>query len=164
MPRLPFRILLLGLAIGVMFTAGVRMDRVAARSPQAPQPASSIGADILKGLSWRSIGPLRGGRSITISGVKGRPKEGYFGATGGGLWKTTDGGESWMPVTDGQIHSSSVGALAVSESNPDVVFIGMSPPRTYEWPIASPRRRMRNGRRGIGKLLQRLEEFTSAKD
>ncbi len=57
--------------------------------------------------------------------MKGRPKEGYFGATGGGLWKTTDGGESWMPVTDGQIHSSSVGALAVSESNPDVIFIGM---------------------------------------
>ena len=125
MPRLPLRVLPLGLAIGVMFTAGVRMDRVAARSPQPPQPASSIGPEILKGLSWRSIGPLRGGRSITISGVKGRPREGYFGATGGGLWKTTDGGESWAPVTDGQIHSSSVGALAVSESNPDIVFIGM---------------------------------------
>jgi photosystem II stability/assembly factor-like uncharacterized protein len=57
--------------------------------------------------------------------VKGRPKDGYFGATGGGLWKTTDGGESWAPITDGQIHSSSVGALAVSESNPDILFIGM---------------------------------------
>lgn len=125
MPRLPFRVLPLGLAIGVMFTAGVRMDRVAARSPQAAQPTSSIGPEILKGLAWRSIGPLRGGRSLTISGVKGHPKEGYFGATGGGLWKTIDGGESWTPVTDGQIHSSSVGALAVSESNPDILFIGM---------------------------------------
>src|SRR5512134_1330735 len=65
---------------------------------------------------WRSIGPTRGGRSIAVSGVKGRPKEAYFGATGGGLWKTVDGGENWSPVTDGQIASSSVGALAVGES------------------------------------------------
>ena len=54
-----------------------------------------------------------------------RPLEYYFGAVGGGLWKTTDGGTTWNPVTDGQIHSSSVGAVAVSESNPDVVYIGM---------------------------------------
>src|SRR5262245_3683966 len=80
---------------------------------------------IISGFRWRSIGPQRGGRSIAVSGVKGRPKEAYFGATGGGLWKTTDGGVEWTPVTDGQINSSSVGAVAVSESNPDVVFIGM---------------------------------------
>src|SRR5262249_48837997 len=103
MPRLPLRVFPLGLAIGVMVTACVRMDRVAARSTQPARPAPSIGAEILKGLSWRSIGPLRGGRSLTISGVKGHPKDGYFGATGGGLWKTIDGGESWTPVTDGQI-------------------------------------------------------------
>ena len=125
MPRPPLCVLPFGLAIGVMFTAGVRMDPVAVRAQQSSSQAPTIGAEILKGLAWRSIGPLRGGRSITISGVKGHPKEGYFGATGGGLWKTTDGGESWTPVTDGQIHSSSVGALAVSESNPDIVFIGM---------------------------------------
>ncbi|MGV3707329.1 MAG: WD40/YVTN/BNR-like repeat-containing protein [Gemmatimonas sp.] len=74
---------------------------------------------------WRNIGPGRGGRSIAVSGVKGRPKEAYFGAVGGGLWKTTDGGENWLPVTDGQITSASVGAVAVSESNPDLVYIGM---------------------------------------
>ena len=79
---------------------------------------------ILDGLRWRSIGPLRGGRSIAVSGVKGRAKEGYFGAVGGGLWKTIDAGLSWNPVTDGQITTSSVGAVAVSESNPDLVFIG----------------------------------------
>ena len=125
MPRLPLRGLPLGLAIGVMFTAGVRMNPVAVSAQQSSSQAPTIGAETLKGLAWRSIGPLRGGRSITISGVKGRPKEGYFGATGGGLWKTTDGGESWAPITDGQIHSSSVGALAVSDSNPDILFIGM---------------------------------------
>ncbi len=86
---------------------------------------STLDPVVSSGLAWRSIGPLRGGRSIAISGVTGRPREGYFGATGGGLWKTVDGGENWFPVTDGQIHSSSVGAVAVSESNPDIVFIGM---------------------------------------
>lgn len=97
----------------------------AARSNQTATSASSVDPAILKGYQWRSIGPQRGGRSIAASGVKGRPKEAYFGAVGGGLWKTTDGGAKWVPVTDGQLHSSSVGAVAVSESNPDTVFIGM---------------------------------------
>ena len=57
--------------------------------------------------------------------MKGRPKEAYFCAVGGGLWKTVDGGENWAPVTDGHINSASVGAVAVSESNPDIVYIGM---------------------------------------
>ena len=76
-------------------------------------------------LRWRNIGPNRGGRSQAAAGSAKRPLEYYFGATGGGLWKTTNGGVTWFPVTDGQIHSSSVGAVAVSESNPDVVYIGM---------------------------------------
>ncbi len=80
---------------------------------------------LFSSLHWTNIGPNRGGRSIAASGVVKRPFEYYFGAVGGGLWKTTDGGTSWNPVTDGQIHSSSVGAVAVSESNPDVVYIGM---------------------------------------
>ena len=80
---------------------------------------------LAKAFQWRSIGPARGGRSIAVSGVKGRPKEAYFGAVGGGFWKTVDGGENWTPVTDGQVRSSSVGAVAVSESSPDIVFIGM---------------------------------------
>src|SRR3984957_2972819 len=92
---------------------------------QTPTPASSYDAQFFKGLRWRNIGPNRGGLSIASAGVVGRPNEYYFGRGGGGLWKTTDGGETWNPVTDGQLHSSSVGAVAVSESNPDVVYIGM---------------------------------------
>ncbi len=95
----------------------------AAQAPPAP-PASPAEA-VLGTYKWRSIGPDRGGRSIAVAGVKGRPLEAYFGAVGGGLWKTTDAGSNWKPVTDGQITSSSVGALAVSESNPDLIFIGM---------------------------------------
>jgi hypothetical protein len=79
----------------------------------------------LGALHWRNIGPNRGGRSQAVAGSARRPLEYYFGATGGGLWKTTNGGVTWFPVTDGQIHSSSVGAVAVAPSNPDVVYIGM---------------------------------------
>src|SRR5438046_6326314 len=70
-------------------------------------------------LRWRSLGPPRGGRSIAVAGSASRPYEYYMGATGGGLWRTTDGGTTWRPVTDGLIHSSSIGAVAVAPSNPD---------------------------------------------
>lgn len=94
-------------------------DRLTSAQGQAIDPA------LLNAYKWRSIGPDRGGRSIAVSGVKGRPREAYFGAVGGGLWKTTDAGNNWAPVTDGLITSSSVGAVAVSESSPDTVYIGM---------------------------------------
>jgi photosystem II stability/assembly factor-like uncharacterized protein len=75
-------------------------------------------------LRWRSLGPPRGGRSLAVAGSSSRPYEYYMGATGGGLWKTTDGGITWRAVTDDKIHSSSVGAVAVAPSNPDIVYIG----------------------------------------
>lgn len=77
------------------------------------------------GMQYRNVGPNRGGRSLAAAGSAARKNEYYFGAVGGGLWKTTDGGNTWNPVTDGQINSSSVGAVAVSASNPDIVYIGM---------------------------------------
>jgi photosystem II stability/assembly factor-like uncharacterized protein len=84
-----------------------------------PTSAGPFGA-----LRWRSIGPPRGGRSIAVSGSASRPYEYYMGATGGGLWRTADGGTTWRPVTDEHIHSSSIGAVAVAPSNPDIVYIG----------------------------------------
>ncbi len=96
-------------------------------APTFGQSTTPVRVDSIRfrGMQWRSIGPNRGGRSIAAAGSSGRPLEYYFGATGGGLWKTTDGGQSWAPVTDGQLRSSSVGAVAVAENNPDVVYIGM---------------------------------------
>ncbi len=72
----------------------------------------SYGADsdpsLFAALKWRNIGPNRGGRSLAATGIVGRPAEYYFGAVGGGVWKTTDGGTTWKPVSDGQLSSSSV--------------------------------------------------------
>src|SRR6267142_2419913 len=94
---------------------------IAQRGRGAEQPAS---AGAFGALRWRSLGPARGGRSLAVSGSVARPNEYYMGATGGGLWKTTDGGTTWRPVRDGLIHSSSVGAVAIAASNPDIVYIG----------------------------------------
>src|SRR4029453_12158196 len=88
-------------------TLDIRAERVS-QAPGAPASSSSIDPMVLKALQWRSIGPPRAGRTIAVSGVKGRPKEAYSGQTGGGLWKTIDGGATWTPVTDGKVNSPSV--------------------------------------------------------
>jgi photosystem II stability/assembly factor-like uncharacterized protein len=80
---------------------------------------------IFKPLKWRSIGPFRGGRSVSGTGVVGDPKTYYMGTTGGGLWKTDDMGISWRNISDGYFKTGSVGAIAVAESDPNVVYVGM---------------------------------------
>ncbi|MBM3763638.1 MAG: glycosyl hydrolase [Acidobacteria bacterium] len=76
-------------------------------------------------LKFRSIGPFRGGRVVTVTGVPSQPNVYYFGGTGGGVWKTTNGGRSWMPMSDGFFKTGSVGAIAVADSDPNVVYVGM---------------------------------------
>jgi len=79
--------------------------------------------DKINALEWREIGPYRGGRSCAVTGVSGKDNLYYFGATGGGVWKTTDGGRSWGNISDGYF-GGSVGAIAVSESDNNVVYVG----------------------------------------
>jgi photosystem II stability/assembly factor-like uncharacterized protein len=119
MSRFSKFILLLLAALALALAADPVIIHAQRGEPAQPTSAGPFGA-----LRWRSLGPPRGGRSIAVAGSASRPYEYYMGATGGGLWKTTDGGVTWKPVTDGLINYSSVGAVAVSVSNPDVVYIG----------------------------------------
>jgi photosystem II stability/assembly factor-like uncharacterized protein len=81
--------------------------------------------EYFKPLKYRNIGPFRGGRSVCATGVIGDPMVYYMGTTGGGLWKTTDAGQHWNNVSDGYFEMGSVGAVAVSASDPNVVYVGM---------------------------------------
>jgi photosystem II stability/assembly factor-like uncharacterized protein len=95
-------------------------------APQAALDAQAwFSAESVSAMRWRLVGPFRGGRSNAVAGVRGQPRTFYFGGTGGGVWKTTDGGENWRNVTDGFLKTGSVGAIEVSESDPNVVFVGM---------------------------------------
>ncbi len=76
-------------------------------------------------MQWRNIGPFRGGRCLAVGGHSTQPNTFYFGATGGGVWKTVDAGTSWINVSDGYFAFSSVGALAVAPSDPNVLYVGM---------------------------------------
>ena len=84
---------------------------------------ADINPNLLAGMKWRQIGPFRGGRVIAVSGVPGDPATWYFGGVAGGVWKSTDVGANWKPVFDEQ-KISSIGAIAVSESDPNVVYVG----------------------------------------
>ncbi len=80
---------------------------------------------VFKPVKWRSIGPFRGGRSVAATGVVGDINTYYMGTTGGGLWKTDDMGISWNNISDGFFKTGSVGAVAVAESDPNIVYVGM---------------------------------------
>lgn len=78
---------------------------------------------LYNGLQWRHLGPYRGGRSAAVTGVPGKPNLYYFGATGGGVWRTQDGGQSWTNISDGYF-GGSIGAVAVSEYDQNVIYVG----------------------------------------
>ncbi len=91
-------------------------------SPASLQPGP-VDSSALSGLRWRELGPYRGGRSVAVGGSAARASEYYMGTVGGGVFKSLDGGQSWAPVTDGYF-GGTIGAVAISASNPDVVYVG----------------------------------------
>ncbi|HEY6188003.1 MAG TPA: hypothetical protein VIW80_10010 [Pyrinomonadaceae bacterium] len=96
-------------------------------SIHAQQQPAQRGFDqsLFKSLQWRSIGPYRGGRVTAVAGVSSQPFVYYFGATGGGVWKTTDAGANWTNISDGFFGTGSVGGIGICESDPNVIYVGM---------------------------------------
>src|SRR5437870_978149 len=116
------KLVLIALALATL----VRLSSSAAIAMLAPQsdPNVVINPSLYQDLRWRSAGPHRGGRSTAVAGVRTQPNVFYLGATGGGVWKTENYGITWSPVSDGQMSTPSIGAIDVSDSNPNVVYVG----------------------------------------
>ena len=110
-----------------MSRADAQTTRPAGVRARAVQPAPTaplvVDTSLFGALKWREIGPARGGRSVAVAGSAQRPLEYWMGTTGGGVYKTTDGGMSWQPMTD-RFFGGTVGAIAVDPHNPDVVWVG----------------------------------------
>ncbi|HEV2915597.1 MAG TPA: hypothetical protein VGX92_20120 [Pyrinomonadaceae bacterium] len=118
----------LAISLLLLIITGAAWSSLRAQQQPQQQPSSSQrGAEQspFKGLQWRSIGPYRGGRVTAVAGVSSQPFIYYFGATGGGVWKTTDAGANWEPVSDGAFGTGSVGGIGICESDPNVIYVGM---------------------------------------
>ena len=112
-------------SLAVPFAAALCTAGVLHLAPStSAQGGTTVDSALYGGMKWRNVGPARGGRSIAAEGSDSRPNEYWFGATGGGAWKTTDGGNTWAAMTDGKITMSSIGSNGICPSNPDVVYIG----------------------------------------
>jgi photosystem II stability/assembly factor-like uncharacterized protein len=114
-------ILLLFLAV-ILIPESANSQR---RKKKVETPKVALNDSMYSGLKWRNIGPFRGGRSVTSTGVVGQPMTYYMGTVGGGIYKTTDDGITWKNISDGQLKTGTVGAIAVAESNPNIVVVGM---------------------------------------
>jgi photosystem II stability/assembly factor-like uncharacterized protein len=104
-------------------TLAAAAERAAAEKKEAPGSATI--AKAYEGLELRNIGPFRGGRVTAVAGVRWKPLVYYFGGTGGGVWKTVDGGSNWTPMSDKDFKTGSVGAIGIAESDPNVIYAGM---------------------------------------
>ncbi len=113
-------LLFLLLAGGFLFIHPTNAQRTAKETPPAKVQYEQRLYDAIQ---WRNLGPYRGGRSCAVTGVPGKPNLFYFGSTGGGVWRTKDGGQSWENISDG-FFGGSIGAVAVSEYDPNVIYVG----------------------------------------
>ncbi len=119
------KLLLISFTAITLFTlAYPERVRVNAQAQNAASSKTVVDLKAYQDLRWRSVGPHRGGRSTAAAGVRTQPNVFYMGATGGGVWKTENSGITWSPITDGQIATGSIGAIDVSDSNPNIVYVG----------------------------------------
>ncbi len=108
---------------GISLAQAPAPSRPQAAAPHAPMMAS-VDSNLFEGLRYRLVGPSRGGRVTTVTGVPSQPKTFYMGVASGGVFSTTDGGENWVPITDGKVPVASTGSIAVAESDPNIIYLG----------------------------------------
>ncbi|CCH01055.1 glycosyl hydrolase, BNR repeat-containing protein [Fibrella aestuarina BUZ 2] len=120
-------LVLASLLVGLLAPAVQAQSRRVRSGTSATAQSGTLPVDptLINGLRWRNIGPFRAGRSLAVAGHPDHPQTYYFGATGGGVWKTVNGGASWACVSDSVFQSSSVGAITVAPSDPNVIYVGM---------------------------------------
>ncbi|HKO16325.1 MAG TPA: hypothetical protein VJU87_08800, partial [Gemmatimonadaceae bacterium] len=111
---------LTGLAARTVRAQATPQPRVRAAAP----PMASVDPSLFHGLRYRMVGPNRGGRVTAVTGVASQPLTFYMGVASGGVWKTTDAGGNWFPISDGKIPVGSIGAIEVAASDPNIVYVG----------------------------------------
>ena len=114
---------ILSLAVLSIFLIAIPSQLFAQKKKDINDAEVTFNEKLYSGLQWRNIGPFRGGRSAAVCGVPGKPMLFYMGSTGGGVWRTKDGGSSWKNISDG-FFGGSIGAVAVSESDNNVIYVG----------------------------------------
>jgi photosystem II stability/assembly factor-like uncharacterized protein len=118
------------LAFAALVAMGGSSSTLLAQRPRAATPhagsdgTASFDPALFGGLEYRMVGPARGGRVTAVTGVPSEPRTFYMGVASGGVWKTTDAGATWLPISDGQIPVGSIGAIEVAASNPDIIYVG----------------------------------------
>src|SRR5678816_2867125 len=128
------------LALTVLTTAGFALLQAQTLRPRVsptqpvqgvtprPVPAvpmmAAVDPGLFKGMKYRLVGPSRGGRVTTVTGVPSQPRTFYMGVASGGVFRTTDGGVNWVPITDGKVPLGSTGSIAVADSDPKIIYLG----------------------------------------
>ena len=106
--------------VTLLFVSTIHGQTATTRQPML----ASVDPSFFQGLRYRLVGPSRGGRVTTVTGVPSQPKTFYMGVASGGVFRTIDGGASWVPISDGKVPLGSTGSIAVADSDPNVIYLG----------------------------------------
>ncbi|MBY0434009.1 MAG: glycosyl hydrolase, partial [Cyclobacteriaceae bacterium] len=109
--------------LSAVFLLSFSLVEAQKKTTSTASAVTSYDQALYAGIRWRELGPFRGGRSTTVTGIRGNNNVYYFGGVGGGVWKTEDAGQTWSNISDAYF-GGTIGAVAVAESDPNVIYVG----------------------------------------